>query len=241
MFVIEIPAITVDENIIKSVKWQVSTINNFNNNLLIDKDKQDNKFMLEVNYPLTNKDIYYVRYKYYFTDNTEGEWSRVIEVTDETKGYDNSDFHTVIITPKLETSVDVNSVPLDDFIVTSSPYTLFTGVSKHQYTNWIITTLNNEVIYEVKNSKTQLTSFRIPKGKLKPNRTYLIKAQYVAENNIKSYYGKLIVNTINITDNRTLDRNGDIIQLNSDIESYLFSINANMYKLINKALEEEME
>jgi len=238
MFRIEVPELALGDIEPLSITWQVSRDATFSDaSILLEENKTEDIYFLNVNLPLGDEDVYFVRNKYIF-NNSESNWTRKVKVTKHSTTFTTS--KTIVVTPKVEVFGNVNNMPRGGFEITCSDFLLFTGEGKHKYTSWSIEDSNGRVVWSREKDSYNLTKIRIPDYILNIEEVYLIKVKYITDTNISSLEGKLFINTV--TDKNTnvnYTRGDEDDKINRDLEELLLNINTNMYKIIGKVIEED--
>lgn len=238
MFRIELPALVADVDALTSIRWQVANDNSFDSNvIIIDENKREDMFFLDVNLPLEYGNVYYLRTMFIFSDGTDTGWGSTLEITKDSQGLNTAS--TIIITPEITITANENSVPLGDFNIKLSKYTLFTGIGKHLYTDWRILDTEGNIVWESKHDTYHKETIRVPADTLDIERSYRIEARYVSDTGARSYYGKLYINTITNQDRVVYGNNVGDSDLNQDLELLLLNINNNMYKIINQVIKQD--
>jgi len=203
MFRVEVPKIALGDIEPISITWQVSSNANFNNNfILLETTKSEDMYFLDVNLPLGEEDVYYVRNKYTFNTG-DSKWSRIVKVTKHNTSFTTN--KTIVVTPSINVYGNINNMPRGGFEITSSDFLLFTGEGNHLYTDWIIEDLNGKVVWSRYKDRYNLTKVRVPDNILNIEEVYIIKVRYTTNTNVSSYYGKLYINTIT-------DKNSNIVK-----------------------------
>ena len=83
----------------------------------------------------------------------------------------------VIDTPSVTVQGEPSSVPTGPQL-SSTPFSVSSGSDTHQSTDWIITDLNNNVIWNSLADTTNLTSIQVPSNTLQANTPYIVKVKY---------------------------------------------------------------
>lgn len=196
MFIIKTNPVPLPEGVTHiSTSWQVSADTTFEGTSLLEDIDQSTTMLYELvsTLPLTEDDIYYVRTKYYFSNNTETYWTRPSIITQDSEGFSIS---TVIInTPVITVDVSSYDSPLGGFKITGNPISFYSGSGTHESTDWKIETTDGDTVWKKIKDKHNLTKIRIPTNTLKPNKSYLIKVRYNSNVNVSSNYARLGLNT----------------------------------------------
>lgn len=114
------------------------------------------------------------------------------EVTISATGDISDKFHipSVIDTPIISTEHELDSVPNSNAIFTSSEFMCF-GNAVHKATNWWLISDDNKLIWESIDDETNLTSIRLDKLNLNPNRLYTLLCIYKGTNRDTSAAGSI--------------------------------------------------
>lgn len=176
-----------------STSWQVSKTKDFTGELF-SESLEDTTNLLDyyVTKSIEKDEVVFARAKVHFSDDTSGEWSRVITVTGNQKGFKLS--NTIVITPELSVDSSLRDIKENGIKVTTSPFKLYAGIGKHKYTTWELTTILGEVIWSRENDDENLLSIVIPRGKIIDNKFYVIKAYHVTDTNTRSNPGRITIN-----------------------------------------------
>lgn len=179
-----------------STSWQVSKTKDFTGELF-SESLEDTVNLLDyyVTKSLDKDEVVFARAKVHFSDGTSGEWSRIITVTGNQKGFKLS--NTIVITPSLYIDSSIRDVKENGIKVTTSPFKLYAGIGKHKYTTWELTTILGDTVWSRENDDENLTSIVIPRGKITDDKYYLIKATHITDTNTKSNPGKITINAGN--------------------------------------------
>jgi len=181
-----------------SVDYQISSNGKFidDTDIVIDIVKDtENLNGREFDLDYTVHDIYYGRIRINFDvdGNSFWGWCKPIVLTKKGDGFSHN--NSVIVTPVLTITSDINNCELGGFTVNSNDFILFTGVGFHKYSNWYIKDINDRTIWEREIDKHNLTSIRIPNDILDTNKHYVIEVVYFSNGNQRSNTGKLIIKT----------------------------------------------
>lgn len=195
MFKITIPPLVDNQNYqVTKVRYQIATSPTFDSgDILVDVTKDTDIYEYLSDLDFVNNEVYYVRVKFYFSDNTESKWSKAIVVTKDSEGILIN--NVTIKTPVLQGDIDVDNCPLGNFKIHSDPFKLITGTGKHKYTYWEIRDLFGNLVWSRYKDRVNLTSIWIPDHILESNKGYIIQAKYVSDTGGHSNWGRLYVKT----------------------------------------------
>jgi len=195
MFKITIPPLVGNENYqVTKVRYQISTTPAFEDgDILVDVTKDTDIYEYLSDLSFVNNEVYYVRVKFYFSDDTESNWSKAIVVTKDSEGILIN--NVTIKTPKIEANIDPKNCPLGNFKLTTSDFKLILGSGKHKYTYWEIRDLFNNLVWSRYKDKVNLTSIWIPDHILQSGKGYIIKVKHVSDTGGHSNWGRLYVKT----------------------------------------------
>lgn len=180
-----------------ATSWQVSRTTNFDNvdELLINKVADTtNLLSYRDSIDITPYDTIYVRTKYHFNDNKTSNWSRVTSLHGDQVEIVLSD--VIIQTPVVDLKIDFKNNMDGELLITSSPYSLYTGAGVHKYTTWTITTADNEILYERKMDEDNLTKLVLTAKDVDFSKVYVIKVRYHSDTGGESNEGRFV----NLTD-----------------------------------------
>lgn len=183
---IDKPVIPLSASFIhESTSWQISETKDFSGELFAES-LTDTINLLEyrVMNTIDEDQVVFARAKIHFSNGTESEWSRVITVSEDQKGFKLS--NTIIITPEAFIKSSLLDVIENDILVETKEYSLYAGTGKHKSTSWEVTTLLGEHVWSRKEDEDNLTSIIIPKGKLVNNKFYVLKVMFHSETNANS-------------------------------------------------------
>jgi len=192
---IKLPA----DKTLESTSYQVATNGLFRDeDIVIDIVKDiENLTDVDLELDFTASDIYFARVKLHFTDESFYGWTKPIILTKDGDGFSHN--NTIIVTPKLTITGDVNNCQLGNFKAKGSEFIIFTGSGYHAKTTWAIKDNAGATVWEMKRDEHNLTEVRIPSNILKANRLYTIEATYISNNNMMSNPCKLLVKTTGTT------------------------------------------
>ena len=180
-----------------ATNWQISRLPDFSKReYMLFESLNDSERLLELreNIGVDEHDSLYVRTKFIFDNNRESEWSDIVPLTGERIGIKLSG--VVIATPQVTIDIDYELSSVGVVTVNCSEFQLFSGVGKHEATDWSLFTLDGEIIYQRFDDDENLTSLVLPQDQLKDNTAYIVKVRYISNNHsTKSNYGKTFLTT----------------------------------------------
>ena len=194
---IKLPA----DKTLKSTSYQVATNGLFRDSDLVTDIVRDEENLTNIDLELdfTASDVYYARVKLHFDDDSFYGWTKPIILTKDGDGFSHN--NTIIVTPEVTITGDVNNCQLGNFKVNGGEFVIFTGSGYHARTTWTIKDNTGAVVWEVKRDEHNLTQIRIPSNILKPNRMYTIEVTYISNNNMVSNPGKVLIKTTGTASN----------------------------------------
>lgn len=193
-----------------SVDYQISNDGTFlGPDLVYNIDKDTiNKTGREFDLDFNVYDIYYGRIKLNFNSTgTDFYLGKPVVLTRDGNGFSHN--NSVIVTPKLTITSDIQNCDTGGFTINTSDFVIFTGNGNHQHSNWVIKSSNGDTLWERLKDKNNLTSIRIPTGTLDLNRHYIIECVHVSDGNQRSNKGKLLIKTTGNSVNTTVIKAGD--------------------------------
>lgn len=126
---------------------------------------------------------------------TLSEPSTVVSIFGDQDGFklDN----VVVTTPYVKEDLTITSgvnVLYNTAKFTISGFNVILGAGKHGYTTWTIRDTNNNVIFNRKNDKDNLTDIEFPLRWFDRNKLYIVEAKFITDTNGHSRYGKILFN-----------------------------------------------
>ena len=186
---------------LKATSYQVANTGLFRDEDIVVDNKEDTKNLYEYDVELdfTKADIYFARVKLHFDDDTYYGWTKPIVLTKDGDGFSHN--NTVIVTPTVTVTTDINNAVLGGFRIMGSEFIIFTGHGNHLATSWVIKDSLGAIIWEKIRDESNLREIRVPNNILKPNRIYSVEVTYIANNNMMSNPGRIILKTSGNMDN----------------------------------------
>jgi len=177
-----------------STSWQISLTRDFNGALLSESIEDEvNLLEYRIANRLETNQIVFARVKIHFSNDTETNWSRIISISEQQKGFKLS--NTIVVTPKLRLDQSVYDVTIEDVVVYGDDMVLYAGSGEHKYTDWKIEDTIGKVIWERLKDAENLTSIRLPSDILDDDKFYIVKAAYITDTNTSSNYGRMAMST----------------------------------------------
>jgi hypothetical protein len=208
-----------------STSYQVATNGLFRDEDIVIDIANDTENLTDIDLELDfiASDVYYARVKLHFDDSSYYGWTKPIILTKDGDGFSHN--NTIIVTPKVSISGDVNNCQLGNFKITGDEFVIFTGSGYHAKTTWAIKDNSGAVIWEKKRDEHNLTEIRVPSNTLKANRLYTLEVTYISNNNMVSNPGKLIIKTTGVSndvDDLTYGGVSPLVAENEDLKKALY-------------------
>ena len=180
---------------LKNVTYQISKGGKFNQNDIVNTIVKDTEEMtnLDVELDFTNVDVYYIRVKLIFTDDSFKGWLKPLVITKQGDTFASND--AVIVTPEINITTDNNQAELGNFFIEGSDFILFSGNGYHKYSNYIIRDFENKIAWSKIRDKKHLNKIRVPAYALRSGMLYTVEVTYICSNGMVSNAGKQLMVT----------------------------------------------
>jgi len=186
----------------KSTSWQVSKTRDFNGDLLVDvKDDEVNLLEYHVLKKIDPDSVVFSRVKIKFDDGKETEWSRIITLSENQKGFKLS--NTLVVTPEVKINFNNLDTPVKGLSLSTNEFNLYAGVGQHKSTTWTIKNILGIKKWERTEDEDNLLSIDIPDDLLSVNEVYVATATHNTDTNSQSNPGSItfitgLINTVSL-------------------------------------------
>lgn len=213
--------------------WQIASKPNFDIlENIIDESLNDTVNLLKYfkKLDIKDSDTIYVRTKYHFSNDKEDSWSRIVSLKGNQQGITLSD--VIVATPKVSLVKEKLLDNTENIIITTEPFKMFAGVGNHVSTSWIITDLDDNIVFNRPYDTDNKTSLIINSKILNKEKTYLIKCKHHTSTNMSSLEGKLTFSLY------TLDNNYfDIKQLSKTVVNRMLYFKVLVFTMLYDSID----
>lgn len=177
--------------------WQVATYPNFAGRFFIKDESlydQTNLTSFTANVADVKDNRVYYRAKFYYSDKSSSDWTRIIEViADEQQPLP---IKIMMRTPTLNGVFDYSQNIAGELVIHSNEPHFFIGTGTHMSSDWKVVDENEAPIRVSPADTINLTDIRFSGDGIKDNSVYALSVKYNAENDISSDDGVVIFNTM---------------------------------------------
>jgi len=213
--------------------WQIASKPNFDIlENIIDESLNDTVNLLKYfkKLDIKDSDTIYVRTKYHFSNDKEDSWSRIVSLKGNQQGITLSD--VIVATPKVSLTKEKLLDNTENIIITTEPFKMFAGVGNHVSTSWVITDLDDNIVFNRPYDTDNKTSLIINSKILNKEKTYLIKCKHHTSTNMSSLEGKLTLSLY------TLDNNYfDIKQLSKTVVNRMLYFKVLVFTMLYDSID----